>query len=135
MAGVPINDDKCEYKDKSINLLCYSAYSVQEGELPEPHLQLGLARDTPSLYRTLMMLPHFSRWTPRFFFKICPLTRVKDFPLTKASETAFEAVKTEKAGSVVQAIDSSMGCLCTGNRPIMPRLPIMRNGAESYYTF
>lgn len=106
--NLSLNDEKCEYKTRSINLL---GYSVKEGNIRpdperlEPLLQLPLPKDTASLRRTLGMLAHYSRWIPRFSEKISPLTQVKDFPLTKAAETAYEALKTEIADSAVQVVD------------------------------
>lgn len=103
-----LNEQKCEYKSRSINLL---GYSIKEGEIrPDPErlkplLQLPLPKNTASLRRTMGMFAHYAHWIPGFSEKVRPLTQAKEFPLTEIEKSAFEELKKEIANSVVQAVD------------------------------
>ena len=103
-----LNEEKCVFSTRSVNLL---GYLIGEGTLkpdPErlrPFLDLPEPRDMPSLKRVIGMFAHYSRWISGFSEKVHPLVQTASFPLSTEAKRSFEALKSEIAGTAISAID------------------------------
>ncbi|QQP58573.1 Uncharacterized protein FKW44_003939, partial [Caligus rogercresseyi] len=106
-----INENKSKFRLTNIKLLgCEIAHGTLK---PDPDrmkslLDMPLPKDKKSLKRALGMFSHYSKWIPRFSYKIKPFSNISNFPLGSQAEEHFENLKKEISRSTMTVVDLSM---------------------------
>lgn len=105
--GLTINESKCNYSKRSINLLGYTIQNKTlkpDQERLAPLLNLPVPENKEALRRALGMFAHYSKWIPKFSNKIRSLIDCKQFPMSSNAVADFEKLKLDIANSLVSTI-------------------------------
>jgi hypothetical protein len=86
--NLTLNEEKCTFSNKSVNLPGYTTENKTIKPDPDrlkPVLELPIPKDTASLQWALGMFAHYCRWIPTFSEKIRPLLFKKRLPSLRRS--------------------------------------------------
>uniref|UniRef100_UPI00358F56FA uncharacterized protein n=1 Tax=Myxine glutinosa TaxID=7769 RepID=UPI00358F56FA len=105
-----MNEAKCQYSLRKINLLGYTVTHgsvAPDKERLRPLLDMAPPSDRASLKRALGLFAHYFKWVQNLSAKFRPLVTCDTFPLCPSALAAFGGLKADIASAAVATIDES----------------------------